>query len=120
MKQFTEIIGGRSVIIEFDVEPFELIGDPEDPRNTPEKLIERCKASLMILADLANADRVVFTEQIKGEQYKIVKEGETFILTANPDPEGAWLNIVRSTSKVEIEMASQSDQEILEEVALRR
>ena len=120
MNIFTEIVNGREVDLEFDMEQVMSYGDPEDMDNTPYSLLLRKVDKLKTLAALCNADKIVFAEKIKGEEYKIIKGGGTFILTANPDPEGAWLNIGLRAPNTEVETKIQSNEEILEEVSLRR
>ncbi|MFC1599095.1 hypothetical protein ACFL2U_03775 [Patescibacteria group bacterium] len=69
-------------------------GDPNDPENTPEKIIERHRKKLTKLGKFMGADKVEYVDGHKREAYIITKGKKKITLVARGNGfDGGWLEI---------------------------
>ena len=78
----------------FDEKRLSKYGDPDDPDNTPEKLVERTRSTLQRFGEFVGADKIEFRDEHKKEVFIITKGDKVITLTAQGDGvDGGWLNI---------------------------
>ncbi len=69
-------------------------GDPDDPRNTPEKLVERRRAGLIKLGEFVGAERIEFVPEHKRDIYILTKGGKKLSIIARGNGfDGGWLEV---------------------------
>jgi len=78
----------------FNKEAVEAYGNPKDPQNTPQKVVERLNAQLIILGEFAEADEIEYINKKRRELYVLTKNEKTLTITAKGNTfDGGWLTV---------------------------
>lgn len=78
----------------FDEKEVRSYGDIDDPKNTPDKLVDRLKAKLTKIGDFMNADSVKYVEGHKNELLVIIRGNQKLTLLAHGNAaDGGYITV---------------------------